>query len=69
MQFGIRLISMSKNDVKMNLLTSYICIHGYKQYVTYPGQVIASKHYGETGQMQAECKNVNQTYSHNKNIA
>ena len=56
MQSGIRLISMSKNDVEMNPLPSCIYINGYKQYVTYPGQTITSKYCGETGHMQAECK-------------
>ena len=34
LQSGIRLISMSKNDVEMNPLPSYIYINGYELYVT-----------------------------------
>ena len=56
LQSGIRLISMSKNDVEMNPLPSYIYINGYELYVTYPGQAITCKYCGETGHMQAECK-------------
>ena len=56
LQSGIRLISMSKNDVEMNPLPSYIYINGYELYVTYPGQTITCKYYGETSHMQAECK-------------
>ena len=43
---------MSKNDLEMNPLPSYI----YELYVTYPGQAITCKYCGETGHMQAEYK-------------
>ena len=56
LQSVIRLISMSKNDVEMNPLPSYIYINGYELYVTYLGQAITCKCGGETGHMQAECK-------------
>ena len=53
MQSGIALISMSKNDVEMNPLLSYICINGYELYVTYPGQAITCKYCGEIGHIVA----------------
>ena len=56
LQSGIRLISMSKNDVEMNPLPSYIYINDYELYVTYPGQAITCKYCGKTSHMQAECK-------------
>ena len=59
LQSGITLISMSKNDVKTNPLPSYIFINGCELYVTYPGQAITFKHCGETGHLQADCKNAN----------
>ena len=52
LQFGIRLISMSKNDVETNP-ASYSYINGYELYFD---QVITCKYYKETGHMQAECK-------------
>ena len=56
LQSGIKLISMSKNDVETNLLPSYIYINGYELYVTYSAQAITCNFCGETGHMQAECK-------------
>ena len=56
MQSGIRLISMSKNDVETNPLPSYIYINDYELYATYPSQAIPCKYCGETGHMQAKWK-------------
>ena len=48
---------MNKNELKTNLLPSYIFIAGFELYVTYKGQTIICRFSGETGHIQMNCEN------------
>ena len=53
---GIRILSMNKDELHVKPIPSYILMGGFEWCVTYLGQQITCKYYGEPGNVQSRCK-------------
>ena len=51
----LRIVTMKKSDLQSNPIPSYIQVSDCEVYVTYQGQVITCKYFGEAGHVQSEC--------------